>query len=263
MKWRRTCLLAALFFAFLALHPLVHADTIVRGFQAGGSLEPGLIVSLSKNAKNTVEATPGNQPSRIYGVVIDPTQAPVTVQSAGKQVFIATAGNYSVLVSDQNGVVKIGDYLSISAVSGIGAKVTPDQSLVLGRAITAFDGSSGVITKTSDGHSIGRITVSVSPGKNPLAEDPVNVPGPLKKISQSIAGRNVAAIRIWAASGIFIVAAIIGVSVLISGIRSSITAIGRNPLSKKTIMRGLWQVVGLAVMVFTIGLIGVYLLLKA
>jgi hypothetical protein len=46
------------------------------------------------------------------------------------------------------------------------------------------------------------------------------------------------------------------------GVRSGITAIGRNPLSKKDITKGLLQVILASMVVFIIGLFAVYLLLK-
>jgi hypothetical protein len=262
MKWRRITAFAALLLLFLNLAAYAGADTIVQGFKAKGSLQPGLIVSLVLHAQGTVELTTGNDAGHIYGVVIDPSQAPVTVQQQGQQVFVATGGDYPVLVSDQNGAIKSGDYISVSSVSGIGSKAT-EEPLVLGRAIEAFDGKSGVITTSPDGHKIGRITVSIIPGKNPLVKDNVAIPAPLKRFGQAVAGKNVSALRIWAALTVFFITAIVAISVLATGIRSSIISIGRNPLSKKSIMRGLLQVVTVALLVFIVGTFGVYLLLKA
>jgi hypothetical protein len=262
MKWRRITAFAALFLLFITVVSVVRADTIVQGFKAKTSLQPGLIVSLSKSATNTVDLTSGNDAAHIYGVVIDPSQAPVTVQQKGQQVFVATGGNYPVLVSDQGGVVKAGDYITISSVSGVGAKAS-DQPLVLGRALQSFDGKSGVITNTSDGHFIGRIMVSIIPGKNPLVKDNAAIPAPLKRFGEAITGHTVSALRIWISLVFFVISAIIATSILVVGIRSSITAIGRNPLSKKSIMKGLLQVITVAIVIFIVGTFGVYLLLKA
>src|SRR4051794_15739739 len=83
---------------------MAHADTIVRGFKASGSLQPGWVVALDKTASTTVVAAPSNDPSRIYGVVIDPSQAPVTVTQKGQQVFVANNGTYPTLVSLSGGL---------------------------------------------------------------------------------------------------------------------------------------------------------------
>jgi hypothetical protein len=248
MKWRRISAALALFLLCAAFMPLVHADTIVRGFKASGTLQPGLIVALNQKTSDAVEVTPGNDPSRIYGVVIDPSQAPVTVQQEGQQVFVATGGNYPVLVSTQNGVIKSGDYISVSSVNGIGAKASENQSLVLGQAVEAFDGKSNVITTGASGSAIGRIAVSIIPGKNPLVK--------------AVAGKNVSALRIYASILFFIITAAIAFGVLWAGVRNGMISIGRNPLSKKSIMGGLVQVIIVAFGVFIVGMVGVYLLLK-
>jgi hypothetical protein len=248
-------------FGGLSFLSSVKADTIVRGFKTKVPLDVGIIVELAKNSTDTVEASSANHPTKIYGVVIDPSQAPVTLQKSGEEVFVATGGSYPTLVSTENGSISAGDYISISSIGGIGAKAK-DEPTVLGKALENFDGRKNVITATKDGHRIGRISVSIIPGKNPLVKDNVAIPAPLKRLGQAIAGKNISALRIYAALGIFVITAMVAVSVLTVGVKSSITAIGRNPLSKKSILRALFQVVTVALLVFLVGMLGVYLLLR-
>jgi hypothetical protein len=261
MKWRGIPALALLLLTFSVFSSISHADTIVHGFKAKGTLEPGLIVALSGKSSDMVETVTEKDDTKIYGVVIDPAQAPLTVQKTGEQVFVATGGSYPVLVSTQNGPIRKGDYVSVSPVNGIGDKAK-DQSTVLGKADSSFDGSAQSITTTSDGYKIGRINVSIIPGRNPLVKDTASIPAPLRRFGEAIAGKNVSALRVYVALSIFIVTAIIALSVLLVGVKSSITAIGRNPLSKKSILNGLFQVVTVAVLVFIVGMFGVYLLLR-
>jgi hypothetical protein len=261
MKWRGFPALALLLLVFAFVAPFVSADTIVHGFNAKGAIGPGTIVALSAKSTDTVVAAKGNEPSKIFGVAIDPSQAPLTVQKKGEQVFVATGGSYPVLVSTQEGVIKSGDYISISSIDGIGAKAN-NQSTVLGRAVDNFDGKTNIITTTADGNKVGKINVSIIPGKNPLVKDNVAIPSILKRFGQAIAGKNISAVRIYVALVVFLVTAIVALTVLAVGVRSSITAIGRNPLSKKSILRGLLQVVTVAFLVFTVGIVGVYLLLR-
>ena len=51
-------------------------------------------------------------------------------------------------------------------------------------------------------------------------------------------------------------------SLLYSGIRSSVISIGRNPLSKESITKSLLQIILTSIIIFLIGLFGVYLLLR-
>ncbi|HVX24230.1 MAG TPA: hypothetical protein VG992_02710, partial [Candidatus Saccharimonadales bacterium] len=51
-------------------------------------------------------------------------------------------------------------------------------------------------------------------------------------------------------------------NVMYSGIRSGMIAVGRNPLSKKSIIRSLIQTVIAGLTIFVAGVLAVYLLLK-
>jgi hypothetical protein len=264
MKLRARIVFGLIVLGIVGLTGLTHADTIVRGFKANSSLQPGWVVALDKNAANTVIAAPTDDPSRIYGVVIDPSQAPVTVKQSGQQTFVATSGAYPTLVSLSGGVISPGDYLSISTTDGIAGKAGAHQAFILGRSLEKFDGKSGVITTGSDGFAIGRISLSIIPGKNPLVKNEATVPSFLRKIAQGIAGtdKNLTAARIWAALAVFVITLAIAFGVLWIGIRSGMIAIGRNPLSRHSIMQSLLQVITVSVLVLISGLVGVYLLLK-
>lgn len=218
---------------------------------------------MAQDAVSTVEVSPADDPSRILGVVIDPSRAPATLQpQAGLKVFVATDGTYPVLVTTQNGPIKAGDYISMSATNGIAAKATEDQPYILGQALEAFDGDNNVITAARGGAAIGRINVSVMPGKNPLVKASTAIPEPLRRAGEAIAGKNVTPLRIYAALAIFIASALIATSLLWVGVRSGMISIGRNPLSRHSIIQGLLQVVVVSVFVFAIGVFAVYLLLR-
>jgi len=247
---------------FLLVGAVVSADTIVRGFKSKTLLDPGWIVTLSKDDSEAVDLAAAKATTRIYGVVIDPSQAPVTLQSQqGQRVFVATSGSYPVLVNVQHGQIKAGDYVSLSDTDGIGAKATPDQSDVLGQALEKFDGRSGVLSG-SGATATGKIVVAVAPDRNPLAKNDIAVPGPLKHLAGSVSNKSLSALRIYAALAIFLISAAIATVVLVAGVRSGMVAIGRNPLSRHYVVQGLLQVVAVAVLVFIIGVFAVYLLLK-
>ncbi len=259
---RRLGLLLLIVSTVIGLGSVANADTIVRGFKSHGTLQPGIVVALDKSGSDTVTPASADQLEEIYGVVIDPNKAPATIRQTGEQVFVASTGVYPVLVSAQAGNISPGDYISLSSTNGIGAKASDKQSTVLGRALEAFDGKTGAITTGADGSAIGQVAVNIVPGKNPLAKGDVAIPQPLKRIGEAIAGKNVSAIRIYASFAVFTITAIIAMGVLWIGIKSGMIAIGRNPLSRNSIIKSLIQVVSVAVLVFAIGLFAVYLLLK-
>lgn len=247
--------------AFLALPAIALADNVVQGFASQGSLQPGWIVAISDQNSNTVVAAPASDPSKIYGVVINPTDAAITLNRSGQQVYVANAGNYPVLVSVVNGKISAGDYISISNTDGIGAKATTDQTTILGKAINGFDGQHNVLTGSGQ-TAVGRITVSIAPGHNPSLKSTISVVAPFQKVANAIAGHSVPSSRVWAAVIVFLASAAIAIILLIVGVRTGMTAIGRNPLSKHSILFGLFQVIGMAVLIFIVGLFGVYLLLR-
>ena len=60
--------------------------------------------------------------AKTLGVVISPTQAAVSLSNNSDlpQIFVANYGQFNVLVSTQNGAIQVGDYIAVSAISGIG-----------------------------------------------------------------------------------------------------------------------------------------------
>ena len=238
------------------------ADTIVQSFKASSSIPPGWLVSLAHNSSTTVVLTPANQSQNILGVTIDPSQAPLTLQrQTDQQVFVATDGVYPLLVSTQNGAIHSGDYLSISSTSGIAAKATTTQARVVGQATQKFDGTSGVLS-SGGGSSVGKINVIIQPEANPLLQNTLVVPSIIRKAGNAVAGKDISPVRLYVGLVVMLAAIIMAAGILIAGIRSSMISIGRNPLSRSSILRALFEVVVTALVVLALGFVGVYLLLK-
>lgn len=252
-------LVLALAVACLATSAL--ADTIVRSFKAQGTISPGWAVAITKADQEAVELAPASDATRLYGVAIDPSDAPVTVQKENQQVFVATTGDYPVIVSTQYGAIKSGDYLTISSTDGITAKASNKDSYVLGRALGDYDGSQGTILR-SGGSAVGKINAQINPGKNPLSKTDPSVPGPLQRLAESVAGKPLSAARIYVSLTIFLITLLVAASLIIVGIRAGMTAIGRNPLSKHSILQSLAQVIVAAALVLIGGIFGIFLLLK-
>lgn len=247
------------------------AQAVTQGYGSDQTLQRGMLVQLKESDATKVEAVKQEIADKTFGVVVDANDAPVTLSSDGKKVFIATAGKFDVLVSTQNGEIKAGDYIAVSAVDGIGMKAGDKESVAVGRALSDFDGKSNAISsldvKSSDGSSkkvnIGRVSADMSVSKNPLfkATEP-NLPEVLRKASEAIAGKPVNAVRVYIALFVFMISAITAGTLMFSGVRSAIISIGRNPLGKKAIVRGMFQVIITGMIIFITGVFGVYLLLK-
>jgi hypothetical protein len=87
----------------------------------------------------------------------------------------------------------------------------------------------------------------------------------LEKVQQAagnIVNKVVSPAQLYLGILALIVTAIVAGSILYAGVRTSMIAIGRNPLAKSSVMRNLISVVITSVIVLIIGVVAVYLILK-
>ena len=250
-------------------HPL-SAQSVTQGYTFDGVAQRGMVVSLKQDDASKIELSTLDNATQAHGVIVDPNDSPVTISSENQKVFVATVGRYDVLVSDQNGPIAPGDYLTLSAVEGIAMKADENQYVSVGKALTAFDGKTTVVStvdlKDSSGGvqkvSIGRVQLDIGIGSNPLARPKQsNLPEYLQKMADGIADKPVNSIRIYLGLILLAVSGTIAGSLIYGGVRSSLISIGRNPLSKKSIIRGLIQVIITSIMILVVGIFGVYLLI--
>lgn len=266
-------IMGLLLFVFFAAKAM--AQNVTQGYQSDATLQQGMIVRLVPGQDNKVEALGQDSATDMLGVVVAATDAPVAISdnSDKAQTYVATYGQYDVLVSNENGAIKAGDTITISSVDGVGMKAGDSQKEVLGKAVGAFDGKTDTQTsqtlQTSSGKktvSIGRIQVNISIAHNPAyketATDTNGVPKFLQPAIQIITNKPVGAVRVYASLLILFVAMVISGVILYAGVRTGLTAIGRNPLAKNSIVRNLIQVILVALIIVLVGLIAVYLLLK-
>ncbi len=267
-KGRILALVGLLFLMFVSTHNPLFAQSIAQGYATDQTLQRGMLVATKQDDPNKVEAVTIDSLERLKGVVVQPNDSSVTISSEGQKVFVASVGTYEVLVSNQSGQIKVGDYISISSLAGIAMKANDTQSLIVGKAAQAFDGRTDSVGSSviNDNQkvSFARIKVDVAINKNPLIQSPETpkIPSFLNKISQAVAEKPVSSTKVYLATAIFLVTSTISGIMLYSGSRGSLISIGRNPLSRKVVIRGLLQVVLISLIIFITGLFGVYLLLK-
>lgn len=258
--------------ALLLMAHIVAAQAVTQGYGSDAVLQRGMIVGLKKDDLRKVEPINSDQYERLHGVVIGANESAVLLGRDDEKVYVANGGRFTVMVSDQNGDINPGDYVSVSAVSGIGMKAGDHDPVVVGKALETFKSSdnnqiigTAKVKNTSGAEQqirIGYVLVDVAIGKNPLLKSDNNLPDSLRRASEIIAGKPVSPIRVYLSLVILAASAMIAGSLIYSAVRSSLIAIGRNPLSRKSIIRGLFQVVIIGLMVFISGIFGVYLLLR-
>jgi hypothetical protein len=248
--------------------------TVTQSYNAAASVLPGMIVELKPKDPSTVVPLASKDISSMFGVVVPASSADIVLtpaSSAAQQVLVATSGNYSVLVSNQDGVIKAGDYITVSALDGIGMKADVSQPETVGQAGGSFDGRNNVVgsiaVKNSLGHSttvaIGHITVNVHLAANPLYQKNADsLPGFLNRIADDAAGQPVKTVRVGLAAMVVAASFLITAGIFFANIRTSMQAIGRNPLAKQAIGRStVWGMVA-GLVVFGIGIGAAYLILS-
>lgn len=275
ISWQRIMAITSLgLLIYVSLqHPLqLNAQAVSEGYNSDQILQKGMIVRLKEGDATKVETVGADNAQHVHGVVVAANDTPVTLAKDGQKVFVSNNGHFDVLVSTQNGSINSGDYISVSSLAGVGMKTTNREPFIIGRALASFDGKTNVLStvaiKDSNGKSqtvqLSRLSVDILGNqKNPLlkATEP-NVPELLRKASEAVAGKPVNATRAYIGLIVFIITTIVAASLLYGGVRSAITSIGRNPLSRKSIFRGMLQVIITGLIVFITGIFGVYLILR-
>ncbi len=253
----------------------VAAQNVTQGYGSDSVLQNGLIVQLVPGNAGKVQAVTQSTAAQMLGVTVSAGNSPVSLSTNGSaaQTYVATYGEYPVLVSDQGGAIKDGDLVTISSIDGVGMKAGTAQTVVIGKATGSFDGKTNVVSTTSLSTSgggqqvaLGYVNVNISVAHNPLYKQqtstPSGVPSFLASAAKVVTNKPLGPARIYAALVVLILALIIAGALLYAGVRTSVTAIGRNPLAKQSIMRGLLQVILLALIIVSVACVAVYLVLK-
>lgn len=246
----------------------------VQGYASDVPLDTGTIVQLTGKDSNRVKIATQKELQNMFGVTVDRNQLPLTISNGviENETYVAVSGTYNVLVSTQGGSIATGDYVTLSSVNGIAMKAGTEEKTVFGRAIGSFDGKGvtlGTTTlkdesgKTSKTVTLGSVPVTIDIRRNPNTKSTkANLPEPLQRIGEAIAEKEVSPIRIYLSMGITVLSIVAALVVLYSGVRNGLISIGRNPMSKKSIFRALFEVVLATLLILIIGLFAVYLLLK-
>lgn len=242
------------------------AQSLTQGYESDQFLQRGTLVAADPDDSAKVEPLTADSLERAKGVVVQEEDTPVTLSSDSRKIFVASSGELDVLVSDQNGRIKEGDYIAASSLEGVGMKAGIDHPVVVGRAVKDFkpDNSLAVTGGSGTSYDTGLIKAAVNIRNNPLAESNQKnkIPKLLEDVGETIADKPVSSFRLYISAALFLATVVVVGFMLYAGVRNSLIAIGRNPLSKKTISRSLFQVIFVGLVIFITGMFGVYLLLK-
>jgi hypothetical protein len=267
---RAFSLLALVFLTLLAQSNPLHAQTVTQGYASDESIQRATVVSLVLDDPFKVEPANLDNIDRLHGVVVARNDATFVLTAEEEETLVTTNGRFEVFVSNENGPIAPGDFVTVSRVAGIGMKAGESEPSILGKANGTFDGQQAVLSTTEidvNGQkqkvSIGRIQVDIGVAGNPLFKPTrANVPSFLQTVAETIAQKPINPTRIYIGLVIFLAAAVVSGTLLYSGVKSSVISVGRNPLSKKSITKSLLQIILTSVIILLLGIFGVYLILR-
>jgi hypothetical protein len=231
--------------------------SLSQGFNASTSIAAGSLVALDAKSSNTVNVATLENAPRLFGVVVPASSASISLSgsSGAGQVQVATTGSANVFVTNAAGNIKVGDMLTVSQIAGVAEKVGDASTRVIGTAQADFDGTGSDVTKRTipegkSNHEVAisqiPVVISVSTYTSTSGKQPYVVPNWLQNLSNTLAGKAVAPIRVIVAALILLVALTCITVLLYSAVRNSIISIGRNPLSRGSVLRGLLEVMSIS-----------------
>lgn len=222
----------------------------------------GDIMSLSEN-DSTITRSKVAGDNKMYGVLV---ARPEIVYRTRTDIPIARSGNAMVNVTSINGAIRIGDYITSSAIAGKGQKALELSGYMIGVALENFDGTSGSNVDPAGKVKGGKINVAI--GIGPASPILIRAAGGALGIVRQIVN------AIWYNVGQskqveklirFILAALLVLLVIWISYRTfgrnvtkGIEAIGRNPLAKNSIQA---MIILNVVLIFVVALGGVILAL--
>lgn len=218
MKYLVFCLISVcgLFLAPITVFAQAPAQVAVNRDLADDAAGSGDILSISANGLVRSSTDYDNQ---IFGVVVEAPIISVEPKSDSTRA-VASTGTAQVKVSSIGGNIAVGDFITTSTEAGVGKKAT-ESGYVLGKALSAYEGSGS-----------GDIQVAIEIGYQQLgAEDGQG--GLVGFLSEP--GR----LRLVLSTLLAILVLIAGVISFLRVVNTGVGAIGRNPLARPVIIRGM------------------------
>jgi hypothetical protein len=263
---RILAVLGVIFLSFAGSAQAQGSPAISQGFETEEkNIALGSLMSFKKGSQSKVELAVTDGVSELVGVSADSSLLEFSTNK--NKVQIVTSGITNVLVSNINGEVSNGDKITASPLAGIGMR-TPGDTQIVGIAQADLNSVSTVVrqikTRTGDTKTVkvGRVPlqVNVSYFAKPKVEATF-IPDFLQQAANSIAGKEVALIRV-VLSLVILLLGFVSVGVMFyASVRSSIISIGRNPLSEGAVRKSLFGVAAVALGILLVMLSAIYLVI--
>jgi hypothetical protein len=248
-------------------------QNVIQSYNASSSVLTSMLVEYAPKSQTTVIPLKSSDIQGMIGVVVPTSNATLYLASQNtttQEVLVAPSGHYYALVSDQNGVIKSGDYLTASSVPGVAMLATSSQPLIIGRADAGFSGTnpiSEVQLRTSQNSNIkdaiGRIPANIQLAPNPLyLKNSNSILVFLTRAEYNVTNKPISPVRTYVSALLLLITVLTTVVILYTGTRTAMLSVGRNPLAKPEINKTLYKTIIGGLIVFAVGLVVVYLILN-
>lgn len=248
------------------ISPLANAASLIsQSYSTTEDLAIDTIVSLKENSSDEVVAASHLNSANLLGVVVSANSSSLSLtNNLANQVQVATSGTLRVLVSDINGAITRGDYITASPITGVGMKAT-DNARIIGVAQGSIEGGAVQKIKNDAGVEqsvkVGETSVLVNVSSYFKQPEKTLIPSAVQNVANAFAGRNVNTLPIIISAGIFLVTLLVVVIIIYSMIRNAIISVGRNPLSQSAVYRNVIQMSGLVLAILAAAFVAIYLVL--
>lgn len=200
-------------------------------------------VNSSNAALTFVERSSQSSAAQTVGVVVELDQDGIGLTGGPEStntVHVATDGEALVYVTDINGVPRAGDLLAPSPLRGILMKAVDGMSGVVGAALSDFDPAKSekvtVQGSASGSAQVAIININLDVKTSVKGSRSANF---LEKIGQVVVGRDVSALQVVIALLILLLLIVIEGTIIYASVDGYIKSLGRNPLARKSLLRGL------------------------
>lgn len=199
---------------------------------------------------------------KVFGVALD---NPIIVvhEKTDQTRAIASSGEALVLVSAKNGAIKAGDYITSSDIPGVGMKAR-NPGYVIGIAKTEFapPNSDSVGTSNENGSVVATINIHFAArAEKDLGNPILRI---IKSFTTALEDQSKIALTIRYVIGSLAALLILLASMFLfaRGIKSSIEALGRNPLARNSIQFGMLINFALATIGIVVGLFVAFIIIR-
>lgn len=244
-------------------------------YSSSQNLLSGTLVQLDETSPKKIIRVDQASEEKLAGVAIRSGDSKEITGHDPSAYYIATTGEFKVLVSDINGTISKGDKLALSIIPGVAVLANGTQQILVGTAKESFNGSAkGTLVIDFDtvtdkeGQkvkvSVGKIAVDIQIGPNPNAVYAGILPGFIVNLAESIGGKtNISETKIYISLALLVIASAVSGSMVLAGYKKAATLRELELLARKPAIGKAFVVSGSGALVFLIALTVIWLILKS